>query len=68
LEIAPVIPQEWTGFSAKRIFRGVTFDITVERNGPGNDVRLIVDGRPISGTIVPLPEESSTVNVHVTLT
>ncbi len=55
LRVAPVIPAEWPGFNATRIFRGVTYRITVERRGPGNAVSLTVDGRPVAGDIVPFP-------------
>ncbi len=39
-----------------RIFRGVTYQIAVKRKGPGNAVRLEVDGVPIAGNLIPLPE------------
>ena len=55
LEIAPVIPSSWQGFSAQRIFRGVIYDITVERIGSGNSSHLFIDGQPVEGSIVPLP-------------
>src|SRR5512135_3600302 len=55
LEIAPVIPEEWGGFEAVREFRGVRYEISVKRAGPGNQIRLEVDGKPISGRIIPLP-------------
>jgi cellobiose phosphorylase len=68
LEIAPVIPAAWEGFTATRIFRGVTYRITVERGGGGNAVQLVVDGKAVAGTIVPLPEsEVGEVEVTVTL-
>ncbi len=57
LRIAPVIPQNWSGFIARRVFRGVVYHIVVERTGPGNRVRLEVDGRPVEGDVVPLPPE-----------
>ncbi len=57
LEIAPVIPQDWPGFQATRQFRGTTYHITVKRAGPGNHVSLQVDGVPISGSTVPVPEK-----------
>jgi cellobiose phosphorylase len=31
LRVAPVIPESWTGFSASRVFRGVTYHIDVRR-------------------------------------
>jgi cellobiose phosphorylase len=55
LRIAPVIPASWPGFTATRVFRGATYRIAVERRGPGNAVSLTVDGRPITGDVVPLP-------------
>jgi cellobiose phosphorylase len=57
LEIAPVIPQSWPGFSATRVFRGVTYSITIERQGPGNQIALTVDGTPIEGNLVTPPTD-----------
>jgi len=58
LEIAPVVPDEWSGFRATRKFRGATYHINVRRTGPGNRVSLVVDGKPVSGNTVPLPAKS----------
>jgi cellobiose phosphorylase len=55
LRIAPAMPAAWTGFKARREFRGVAYEISVERQGPGNEVSLVVDGKPIDGNVVPLP-------------
>jgi cellobiose phosphorylase len=55
LRVAPVIPSGWPGFSARRLFRGTTYDITVARQGPGNRVRLVVDGKPVPGDVIELP-------------
>jgi cellobiose phosphorylase len=57
LEIAPVIPAYWPGFTATRIFRGVTYTIAIERQGAGNQIALIVDGMPIEGNLVPPPQD-----------
>ena len=57
LQIAPVVPGHWSGFKARREFRGVTYEIKVFRSGPGNECKLIVDGELIEGQIVPLPED-----------
>ena len=54
LRVAPAIPSTWPGFSAKRLFRGAWYDITVTRRGPGNEVSLKVDGKPVKGDTVPL--------------
>ena len=68
LQIAPVIPAEWSGFEATRIFRGVTYNIKVERTGPGNTVALTVNDQQVEGDIVPLPPAGKTeVEVKVTL-
>ncbi|NIN64786.1 MAG: glycosyl transferase [Anaerolineae bacterium] len=56
LQVAPVIPSDWPGFEATRVFRGVTYRISVERAGEGNAVSLTVDGQPIEGNIVPSPQ------------
>lgn len=68
LQIAPVIPADWKKFEAQRIFRGVNYQIQVERLGTGNAVSLTVDGKPVPGDIVPLPAEGTqTVHVKVSL-
>ncbi len=67
LEIAPVIPTAWSGFHVTRIFRGVTYDITVQRAGPGNTVALVVDDQPVEGTIVVSPPGKTSCRVVATL-
>ncbi len=75
LRIAPAIPRDWPGFGARRVFRGVTYDITVKREGggAGDRVALVVDGRPVEGDVVPLPAagkipaDQAEVRVEVTL-
>jgi len=58
LQIAPVIPQEWAGFKATRVFRGVTYRIEIERKGPGNCIELTVDGSRIEGNVVAAPSDA----------
>jgi cellobiose phosphorylase len=68
LMIAPAIPEKWPGFKATRIFRGVRYEIQVERQGQGSTVSLTVDGKPIIGSVVPLPPAGTKrVNVEVVL-
>jgi cellobiose phosphorylase len=68
LQIAPVVPADWPGFTAVRHFRGVAYTITVTRQGPGNTVSLVVDGQAVAGNVVPLPAAGVTaVSVSVTL-
>jgi cellobiose phosphorylase len=69
LRIAPVVPGDWPGFRATRVFRGVTYRISVERAGPGNATALTVDGEPVEGNVVSLPPDDRTeVHVRVILT
>ena len=68
LVIAPVIPKSWQGFKSFRKFRGVNYDIEVQRIGEGNHVCLEVDGKPLQGNLVPLPPaDTRTVVVRATL-
>jgi cellobiose phosphorylase len=60
LRVAPVIPGDWPAFEATRDFRGVTYHIAVKRVDKGNGVTLTVDGEPIQGTVVPLPQDDRT--------
>ncbi len=55
LQVAPVLPESWPGFTVTRRFQGVTYTIEVVRTGPGTHVALAVDGAPIHGSIVPRP-------------
>jgi len=64
LEIRPVIPASWPGFEAVREYRGTRYEIQVERSGPGNEVRLEVDGIPVNGTVIPLPPAGTRL-IHV---
>ncbi len=68
LAIAPVIPDDWPGFEATRVFLGTRYRITVQRVGPGKAVSIRVNGQPIRGNILPFPEEGQTdVEVSVSL-
>ena len=60
LEISPVIPQDWQGFEVRRTFRGVDYDIQIQRKGPDSEICLEVNGEKISGNIVPIPEDGKT--------
>ncbi len=67
LQIAPVIPEHWPGFTASRIFRGTEYRIEVERIGAGNQVQLTVNGEMVPGNVVPVKDGNgrSPVAVHV---
>lgn len=55
LQIAPELPAEWSGFGAVRIYRGVRYEIKVERRKSGESARVEVDGCSIAGNVLPLP-------------
>jgi cellobiose phosphorylase len=55
LRIAPVLPEAWPGFEARRLFRGVLYEIAVTRVGPGSRVVLLVDGQTEKGDVVSFP-------------
>ena len=58
LRIDPCIPESWRGFWATRPFRGCRYRIQVENlSGTGHGVKkLLVDGIPVAGNIVPKPQ------------
>ncbi len=62
LRIDPCLPSSWNGFTARRRFRGATYEITVQ--GSGRVRRLVVDGRDVEGNLVPVAPEGSTVVVE----
>ena len=56
LQVAPVIPSAWSGFEAVRRFRSRTYRIYVhnpQRVCKGV-VKMTIDGRDISGNLIPL--------------
>ncbi|GAP15597.1 cellobiose phosphorylase [Longilinea arvoryzae] len=55
LQIAPAIPAAWQGFEARRLYRGVSYVIRIERRGRGNRVRLEVNGAGVEGNVIPIP-------------
>ena len=53
-EIAPVIPKNWPGFSATRIFRGVVYEIAIEAAGEmGIQSCLRWTAMQLKGTLLP---------------
>ncbi|HWQ03992.1 MAG TPA: glycosyl transferase [Longilinea sp.] len=68
LQIAPAIPADWHGFEVRRVYRGVTYNIQVIRQGVGNRVRLEVNGKAVDGNVIPIPTAGvREVNVQVAL-
>lgn len=67
LRVAPALPSTWPGFRARRLFRGVLYEIEVERAGTGASVSLVVDGEPVSGDLVPFAADRDAVVVRATV-
>jgi cellobiose phosphorylase len=69
LRIDPCLPSDWDGFDASRSFRGASYRISVRkpRGTSGRVRRLVVDGRPIAGSLVPPAPGGATVTVQATL-
>jgi cellobiose phosphorylase len=68
LQIAPVLPSTWNGYSAERVFRGVRYLITVEQKGHSGLLEMSVDGKEVFGNVIPLPApEVKEVRVSVKL-
>ncbi|HEU5111182.1 MAG TPA: glycosyl transferase, partial [Micromonosporaceae bacterium] len=66
LRVDPVLPADWTGFSATRRFRGATYHITVRKPGgvAGRVTHLLVDGERVDGTLVPPAAPGAVVRVE----
>ena len=69
LRIDPVLPPSWGGFTARRRWRGATYEIVVhhEEGSASRVQRLLVDGEEIQGTLVPPAPSGATVRVEAFL-
>jgi cellobiose phosphorylase len=67
LRVEPVLPSSWPGFTATRQFRGARYEIAVRRESAAATSYLVVDGRRVEGTLVPLAPAGETVRVEVVL-
>ncbi len=69
LEIDPCIPKAWDGFEVTRVLRGTTYKVKVKNpHHVSKGVKaLLVDGKQISGHVVPLFSDGKTHEVEVTM-
>lgn len=67
LEILPCIPHEWNGFKMKRLFRGVTYEISVKNpNHVCTGIKKItVNGKQIEGNLITPQKSKNPVQVDV---
>jgi len=54
LQIDPTLPDKWDVVEVKRIFRGCTYNITIENKNLNGKYVISVDGKEIEGNILPL--------------
>ena len=69
LKIDPCLPPEMKGYEVSRRYRGAVYHITVD-NSAGAEYgvkELLVNGKPVTGNIIPPAEAGSTVEVKVTM-
>lgn len=64
LVIDPQIPEDWNGFQATRICRGVTVHLTVKKDGSS---KLLVNDKPLNGKIIPWKYFSDTKELQAVL-
>ncbi len=68
LVIDPQIGPDVPTFTVTRVARGATYEIHVTNSGaPGARGRLVVNGDPIAGNVVPYASPGTTVRVDVTV-
>ncbi len=69
LRIDPCIPAAWDGYRVTRRFRGSTFRIEVRNPSHVSSgvAVVLVDGQPITGSVVSVPDEPGEITVEVTL-
>jgi cellobiose phosphorylase len=63
LRVEPCIGAEVPGFTVVRRCRGAEYRIRVRNTAAGKGGRLVVDGRPIEGTLVPYAPAGAVVTV-----
>jgi cellobiose phosphorylase len=68
LVVDPQLGPDLPAFTVTRVARGATYVIEVANSGtPGARARLMVDGTPVEGNLVPYAPAGATVRVTATL-
>jgi cellobiose phosphorylase len=63
LRVSPCIGADVPSLAIVRRCRGAEYRISVQNTGSGKPARLVVDGKPVSGTLVPYAPAGATVTV-----
>jgi cellobiose phosphorylase len=64
LRVSPCIGAEIPSFTVTRRCRGATYVIKVTNSLAHDEPKLVVNGKPIEGTLVPYADGSATVEVE----
>ena len=69
LRIDPCIPDTLESFTCDRIYRGVTYHIHVDNSAKVEKgvINMTVDGKKVSGNVIPIPEKEDICEVYVTM-
>ncbi|MBL8077779.1 MAG: glycosyl transferase [Anaerolineales bacterium] len=69
LEVSPSIPASWNGFTATRVYRGVTYNISVEnpKHVSSGVANVIVNGKQVEGSLIRAEAGAREVNVKVVM-
>ena len=69
LKVDPCIPDSMKGFQCTRKYRGSTYHIHVDNSAGVQKgiAAMTVDGQPVEGNVIPLPESGKTLEVNVIL-
>jgi cellobiose phosphorylase len=65
LRVHPCLPREIQRLTLTRRCRGAEYRIAVAHKGTGQAPRLVVDGTPLDGTLVPWAKEGALVEIAV---
>ena len=63
--ISPQLPADWDRCSFRRVLRGATFDVSVERVAGLPDQSIQIDGQKLDGTVLTKVESGRTYDVKV---
>jgi cellobiose phosphorylase len=64
LVVEPCLPAEVPEFTVSRFCRGATYVIRVKNSGKGGPPKLVVNGKPVDGNLVPYAPKGATVQVQ----
>ena len=64
IRVAPVLPEAWANVSMIRTFRGCRYEIEIDHKNRER-MTVVLDGKPLSGNLVPFGKSGSTYKVNV---